>query len=91
MENEVVNGEIAVKPEVAAETKVCKCCGKKLPISDFEVYAKGHRNVCRSCRAKENPSSDKFKGFTSRELIEELKHRGYKGELKKVVIESIRL
>ena len=91
MENKILNGKISVKPEVTAKTKICKCCGKRLPISDFEVYGKGHRSVCRSCRAKENPSSDKFNGFTSRELIEELKHRGYKGELKKVVIEVVRV
>lgn len=34
---------------------------------------------------------DVFKDFTSRELIEELSSRGYKGELKYVSIETFKL
>lgn len=91
MESEVLGGNITVKPEVTTETRKCECCGKELPISEFSKYSKGYRKICNACRHKENRPSDKFKGFTSRELIEELKLRGYKGELKKVVIEVIKM
>ena len=41
------------------ETKVCKCCGKELPIAEFAVIGikgmKGERkvtNLCKSCMAE---------------------------------------
>lgn len=74
------------------ETKRCTVCGVELPLSEFASHAKtsdGLRNVCKSCCAKKkelksvkamggNPA---LKDFKSRELLEELKVRGYKGKL----------
>lgn len=38
------------------ETKVCKTCGKELPIEEFELehtkYGDKRRGTCRTCRAK---------------------------------------
>lgn len=34
------------------ETKVCKCCGKELPISSFSKNGKGILGVCRDCMHK---------------------------------------
>ena len=69
--------------------KICSCCGKKLPITEFKKYAAGYRKICISCERKEAGISEKFKDFTSRELIEELRNRGYKGKLTYVKIEEV--
>ena len=38
------------------ETKVCKTCGKELPIEEFELehtkYGDRRRGTCRTCRAE---------------------------------------
>ena len=71
--------------------KKCKCCGKELPITMFNRRGPGYRNICISCERGESGVSDKFKNFTSRELIEELRSRGYKGTLKYVKVEEFNL
>lgn len=91
------------------ETKVCKKCGRELPVENFAVNRKnkdGLQAECRECRAaymreywerkkakkKENERIEfekKFKvytnkdlaKFTPRELMLELKARGYVGTL----------
>lgn len=77
--------------ETTTEKKRCKCCGRELPLSNFKAYAKGHRSVCMECQRKESGVSYKFQEFTSRELIEELRSRGYTGTLKYVKIEEVKL
>ena len=101
------------------ETKVCKKCGRELPLENFYVNKslKGeHDNTCKECKntyAKEWQKKNKEKKkaqkieeeriefekkykiytnkdlakFTPRELMLELKARGYEGEL--VFIEHI--
>ena len=71
--------------------KKCKCCGKELPITMFNRRGPGYRHICISCERGESGVSDKFKDFTSRELIEELRSRGYKGTLKYVKVEEFNL
>lgn len=44
-----------------------------------------------ACERRENGNSEKFKEFTSRELIDEFISRGYKGELKYVKVETYKL
>ena len=80
------------------ETKVCKCCGKELPIAEFAVRGikgmKGERkvtNLCKSCMAEKvangrnkainNAKVMRLRDFTPRELMEELKRRGYEFEI----------
>ena len=82
---------IETKPEYTGETKICKCCGKELPLSHFGKRGTGYRNICMDCEKRESGATDKFKDVTSRELIEELKARGYEGTLKKTVVEEIKL
>lgn len=88
------------------ETRVCKCCGKELPITEFRK-GKAHGvefvlSICNTCmRNKQIDGHAKRKlekvkshetelaeakvmrlsDFTSRELMEELKRRGYEFEM----------
>ena len=86
---------IIAKPEIVeetkVETKVCKCCGKTLPITDFNKKGIGYRKICKMCERGETNASEKFKDFTSRELIDELRARGYEGTLTKKIVETIKL
>lgn len=81
------------------ETKICKKCGKELPVDKFyknKSQKDGFGYYCKDCvnayksskkanaeggkltKVFTNPDLAKFK---PRELIEELKARGYKGTL----------
>lgn len=89
MENN--NDKVLATQETITEKKKCKCCGKELPITYFNKRGPGYRNICMSCERNKTGVSDKFKDFTSRELIEELRSRGYKGMLKYVKVEEFKL
>lgn len=82
---------ITTTPVFTGATKKCKCCGKELPLTHFSKRGTGYRNICNECVRKESGATDKFKDFTARELIDELRARGYEGELSKKVIERIKL
>lgn len=82
---------ITATPEYTGETKKCSCCGKELPLSHFQRYAGGYRKICNECRRRESGATEKFKDFTSRELIDELKARGYEGQLTKKIVETVKL
>lgn len=82
---------ITTSPEYTGETKKCICCGKNLPLTHFQKRGIGYRNICNDCLKRESGATDKFKDFSSRELIDELKARGYEGQLTKKVIETIKL
>ena len=72
------------------ETRKCAKCGRILPISKFERFGKhGYHRCCKSCEGKEYSTDERFKDITSRELILELRARGYKGKLQKVTIEDV--
>ena len=73
------------------ETKVCSCCGKELPLSMFNKRGTGYRKMCKTCEHTEKGASEKFKDVTSRELIDELSARGYKGQLRKEVVTTYEL
>lgn len=74
--------------ETIKEKKTCKCCGKELPITYFKRQAKGYRKICMACQRKNNGASEKFKEYSSRELMEELQARGFKGQLKHIQVET---
>lgn len=76
------------------ETKVCKVCGQELPLSEFRKspFATNYIATCKKCVSEKTERTKLFKRtanstnselakFTPRELIEELKSRGYKGKL----------
>lgn len=68
--------------------KKCNKCGKMLSLDHFATYGKGHHATCELCRREANGVSEKFKDFTSREIIEKLRSRGYKGKLTRVITEE---
>lgn len=45
-------------------------------------------DYCERCK---DGVSEKFKQFTSRELIEELHSRGFKGILKRIKVEEVKI
>ena len=77
------------------ETKICRICGEEKPITDFvknNQYKDGYDTRCKACvcayhktlmrKAKmEGRGNPALADFTPRELIEELRARGYKGTL----------
>lgn len=79
------------------QAKTCKECGQLLTLDHFRLTplsADGHANICKECaRQKRQQKKDEFAPtpsgggnpelakFTPRELIEELRSRGYKGKL----------
>ena len=90
MENNVnYKDKVLAVEETTQQKKVCKCCGKELPITMFNKKGIGHRNIRISCERANSGVSDKFKEYTSRELMEELHARGFKGTLKRMKVETL--
>lgn len=87
--NNNYNNEILAVEETTTEKKKCKCCGKELPLTMFNKKGVGYRSICISCERGESGASEKFKQFTSRELMEELRSRGFKGTFKRMKVETI--
>jgi hypothetical protein len=92
------------------ETKVCKCCGRELPVTEFSKNAFGFTSVCKECNVQNrkdgakkrnqlkqqaidaiNARNLRLQDFTPRELMEELKNRGYDGKLRYVQVQEIDL
>lgn len=68
------------------ETKVCMCCNQELPITSFNhdsSSADGRKEICKTCLSTEKKEqlSSSLAKFKARELIQELRDRGYKGTL----------
>lgn len=78
------------------ETKKCPRCGKELPIENFYIMKDGRVYAyCKQCscelkkkyqtekkeRRQREIANNDLKNITSRELILELRRRGYRGEL----------
>ena len=87
--NNNYSNEILAVEETTTEKKKCKCCGKELPLTMFNKKGVGYRSICISCERGESGASEKFKQFTSRELMEELRSRGFKGTFKRMKVETI--
>ena len=72
------------------ELRKCRICGKVLPLSMFEKFGNhGYHTACKACEGKDYGTDEKFKDITSRDLILELRARGYKGKLQKVTIVDV--
>lgn len=77
-------------------TKVCTRCNRELPVSDFyknKSNSDGRHSYCKSCfneyykqknaEAVTHPKvgNPELSNFTPRQLIQELRDRGYRGTL----------
>ena len=101
------NGSVQKRMPVESETaamaaseepmKVCKGCGRKLPLSAFALHDKskdGHMSECKECRRRKSSKASKgnpLEKFTARQLMHELNRRGYDGEISYVEVHKIRL
>lgn len=79
------------------ETRVCKVCGQELPISEFKKTKMSPNGIetCNKCCARRASESrvkrqvgnetgtgnSELARFHSKDLIEELRRRNYKGKL----------
>lgn len=77
--------------EQVEQKRYCRKCKQWLPISRFNKYGVGIRHVCKACEHNIKNPSEKFIDFTSRELIEELRRRGYKGKLTYIEVTEVKL
>lgn len=75
------------------KTYKCSKCGAYLPLKMFHVFANGtrRRQVCKRCLGEECYKDERFANFTSRDIILELRARGYIGklQLRKVITEDV--
>ena len=72
------------------QTKTCSKCGRTLPIENFYVNKDGKPySYCKECvkilnsarRITPPDSENPLSAFTPRQLMQELKRRGYTGKL----------
>lgn len=76
------------------KTKRCPKCGRELPLNEFylnRAAPDGLQPWCKKCQNErvrtnhnKNHCNPDLAQFTPRQLIEELKNRGYTGELQYV-------
>lgn len=94
MDNNVKLQNDEVVNNFQVETRTCKCCGITKPITKFRKYKENiYSKTCLKCiekkvhETKENNKYQKvvtdseLSKFTPRELINELRNKGYKGKL----------
>lgn len=58
----MIGGQMSVKKIIKNnnETKVCKCCGRELPLNEFNfMYGKNYVNTCKECVSKKQQDSRK--------------------------------
>ena len=81
------------------ETKKCAICGKEKPLGEFWKNKWGYTNTCRECAVQkqnitrtpkiEKRRLDALTDYTPRELLAELKRRGYKWEKMVLITEQV--
>ena len=82
------NNNITTSP--VEDTRKCRICGKILPVSKFDRFGKrGYHTACKACEGKDYSTDERFKDITSRDLILELRARGYKGKLQKITVVDV--
>lgn len=79
---EEINKE--VEHRVIIQQKKCSCCEQVLPITMFNKHGRskdGYESICVQCKQNAKGCNPKLVSFTPRDLMEELKARGYSGKL----------
>ena len=79
-----------VKHEVA-ETKSVLFAAKYYQQICLQDLVEVEKNVCITCKRKQSGKSEALAQFTPRELIEELKARGYKGKLTYTIVKTLNI
>lgn len=90
--SELINEVSLANSETSTPVKgmrKCTQCGAVLPVSYFSSFGKRIKKICKSCEGLDVPCDDRLKDFESRELILELRARGYKGELTKIITKKV--
>ena len=73
------------------ELKTCSRCGKTLPLKEFYKRKNsndGHDARCKDCKKQYNAEHrvsgrlEELEQYTNRQLLDELKHRGFSGNLR---------
>lgn len=97
---------VASVSPVNEETKKCNRCGELLPLTSFNKCKSskdGYYSICKSCRKIDYMNKGKVSKlskvysdvelakFTPRQLLEELKARGYHGTLKCVTVKEAKI
>lgn len=90
-------GNVTTMETTNVELRKCIKCGRELPLDQFYKDKRmigGLKSVCKECTneynrirhiaKQEEKESTPLSKFTPRELIEELRRRGYKGKLQYV-------
>lgn len=72
-------------------TAICKRCGQEKPLEEFHNNKHGVSQVCRECarknrnetiaRKRNAERASSLADYSPRELMAELKRRGYEGQL----------
>lgn len=66
-ENEAIATALAWRGETASETKVCKVCGRELPMSEFRPQRNNSRsNTCYTCATAKRRANKMLVGATER-------------------------
>ena len=64
-----MENKINVKEVETQIFRICRCCGKQLPITQFYRIGRGHRNVCKTCFCELTNRSPEFAEFGDNALI----------------------
>lgn len=72
------------------KNRICKCCGRNLPLNAFKLLGKlGYEHVCIDC--KEAIKRNSLEQYNTQAILKELRRRGVKGKFTFTRTETIEL
>lgn len=85
------NASSASSPVEDVPTRTCRCCERKLPITEFDKHGKSKIYVvCRNCKNTVKKGKT-IASYTTQEILRELRDRGVKGTFTYTRTETIEL